>query len=244
MEAIDYKVGSKQSILDPRTKFLLLVTISSLMLSSGNDGVMRIMKPVLMFIPFVLVLIEGKSKLAFNYVAFYIICFGIEMILLKQNTQSFVNFMLLACCAVMTRFAPGIMMGRFLLATTSVSEFVTAMKKMHLPDQVIIPMSVIFRFFPTIAEEYGSINDAMRMRGILMGRRSPIDVFEYRLVPLIISTVKIGDELSAAALTRGLSSPDKRTNYCKIGIKAQDIFLMVLCFICIVAYFFRHRILL
>ena len=32
-------------------------------------------------------------------------------------------------------------------------------------------------------------------------------MLEYRLVPLMVSVVKIGDELSAAALTRGAWSP-------------------------------------
>ena len=51
---------------------------------------------------------------------------------------------------------------------------------------------------------------------------------EYRLVPLMISVVKIGDELSQAALTRGLGAPVKRTNICKIGFKAQDVLLLLL----------------
>lgn len=48
-------------------------------------------------------------------------------------------------------------------------------------------------------------------------------MLEYRLVPLIISIVKIGDELSAAALTRGLGAPGKRTDICNIGFHVQDI---------------------
>ncbi len=35
-----------------------------------------------------------------------------------------------------------------------------SMKKLHLPEQIIIPMSVIFRFFPTVVEEYNAIGDA------------------------------------------------------------------------------------
>ena len=72
-------------------------------------------------------------------------------------------------------------------------------------------MSVMFRFFPTVAEESRSINDAMRMRGV--GLRSigdnPTVLLEYRLVPLLMAVVKIGDELSASALTRGLGGPEK-----------------------------------
>lgn len=40
---------------------------------------------------------------------------------------------------------------------------------------------------------------------------------------MMICSIKIGEELSAAALTRGLGAPVRRTNICKIGFKALDI---------------------
>ena len=94
-------------------------------------------------------------------------------------------------------------------------------------------MSVIFRFFPTIsAEEYQAIRDAMKMRGIRFGGKNPFLMVEYRLVPLMVSVVKIGDELSAAALTRGLGAPVKRTNVCQIGFHIQDMIAVLLCALC------------
>ena len=43
---------------------------------------------------------------------------------------------------------------------------------------------------------------------------------------------KIGDELSAAALTRGLGAPVKRTNVCQIGFHIQDMIAVLLCALC------------
>ena len=43
------------------------------------------------------------------------------------------------------------------------------------------------------------------------------------------SSVRIGEELSASALTRGLGGPEKRTNVCRIGFRAQDAALLLLC---------------
>ena len=54
-------------------------------------------------------------------------------------------------------------------------------------------------------------------------------MLEYRLVLLMISVVKIGDELSAAALTRGLGAPGKRADLCEIGFHWQDVLLIALC---------------
>lgn len=105
-----------------------------------------------------------------------------------------------------------------------------------------LALAVIFRFFPTIGEEYQAIRDAMKMRGIRFGGKNPFLMVEYRLVPLMVSVVKIGDELSAAALTRGLGAPTKRTNVCQVGFHAQDVAAMFLCAACFVVFLFRNQI--
>jgi energy-coupling factor transport system permease protein len=80
----------------------------------------------------------------------------------------------------------------------------------------------MIRFFPTVAEENAAISDAMRMRGIRLFGLNVMDTLEYRMVPLMMSAVKIGEDLSASALTRGLGAPIQRTNICKIGFSWLD----------------------
>ena len=48
---------------------------------------------------------------------------------------------------------PIFMAGILLMKTTSVSEFMLSFERMHLPNKLIIPLSVMFRFIPTISEE-------------------------------------------------------------------------------------------
>lgn len=228
MEQLTYPAKRRGLLLDPRTKLFMLITVTSLMLSTGNGGVMNMVKPVLSIIPFVLLLSERKWKTAAKYLVLYIVCFALERAAL-HTLSGMASFILLAVCSVMTRFAPGFMMGAFLIATTSVSDFIAAMKRMHVTEKIVIPLSVIFRFFPTIREENAAIRDAMRMRGIRFRGKHPGKMIEYRLIPLMISIVKIGDELSAAALTRGLGAPVKRTDICKIGFHIQDVIMLVLC---------------
>lgn len=220
-------------LLDPRTKLLMLVAVTTLMFSSGNGGVMNLVKPALSVLPFLLLLSEQKWKTAAKYMVLYIACFALERVALNFMS-GLASFLTLAVCSVMTRFAPGIMMGAFFVASTSVSDFIAAMKRMHVTEKIIIPMSVIFRFFPTIREENSAIGDAMRMRGIRFGGKHPGKMLEYRLIPLMISIVRIGDELSAAALTRGLGAPVKRTDICDIGFHIQDIIMIALCVVCFV----------
>ena len=98
-----------------------------------------------------------------------------------------------------------------------------------MPQAITIPMSVMFRLFPTIGSEWRSIRRAMTMREIRLGGAKGGQVLEYQLVPMMTSTVRIGEELSASALTRGLGAPVKRTNICRIGFRVQDAVLLAGC---------------
>lgn len=228
MDALASVPARKGLRLDPRTKLLLLLTVTTLMFSTGNTGVMNVVKPVLSVLPFLLLLSEGRWRTALKYLGLYAVCFVLERLALHVLT-GLPAFLLLTLTSIMTRFAPGIMVGAFLVASTSVSDFLAAMKRMRVSEKILIPLSVIFRFLPTIGEENAAIRDAMRMRGIRFGGKHPGRMLEYRLVPLMISIVKIGDELSAAALTRGLGAPGKRTDLCEIGFHWQDVLLIALC---------------
>lgn len=231
----------KGIVLDPRTKLFMLVTITTLMFSTSNEGIMNVVKPILSLIPFALILSERRFKTAGKYALLYVVCFILERLALNV-WSGMLSFMVLAVSSIMTRFAPGIMTGAYLISSTSVSEFIGAMERMHITEKIIIPLSVIFRFFPTIGEEYQAIRDAMKMRNIRFGGRNPFLMIEYRLIPLMVSVVKISDELSAAALTRGLGAPVRRTNVCEIGFHVQDIIAIVLCLACFAVFFLQKYI--
>lgn len=231
----------KGIVLDPRTKLFMLVTITTLMFSTSNEGIMNVVKPILSLIPFALILSERRFKTAGKYALLYVACFILERLALNV-WSGMLSFMVLAVSSIMTRFAPGIMTGVYLISSTSVSEFIGAMERMHITEKIIIPLSVIFRFFPTIGEEYQAIRDAMKMRNIRFGGRNPFLMIEYRLIPLMVSVVKISDELSAAALTRGLGAPVRRTNVCEIGFHVQDIIAIVLCLACFAVFFLQKYI--
>ena len=153
-EILSATVDSRNGIvLDPRTKLFMLITITTLMFSTSNDGIMNIVKPILSLIPFALILSEHKFKTAGKYAVLYAVCFVLERLALNV-WSGMISFLILAATSIMTRFAPGIMTGAYLISSTSVSEFISAMERMHVTEKIIIPLSVIFRFFPTIKEEY------------------------------------------------------------------------------------------
>jgi energy-coupling factor transport system permease protein len=212
--------------LDPRTKIFLTVTTTAIMLIKGSGGLVDVARIMLSVIPFVLLVASRRIHTAVIYASLFAASF-VTAQLFGSMVNGFPAFLLFGCFYTFTRILPGIMMGYLTVSTTTVSEFTASMERMHLPQQIIIPISVMFRFFPTVKEEMAAINDAMRMRGITF--LNPMKMLEYRLIPMMICSVKIGEELSAAALTRGLGSPVKRTNVCKVGFCFFDIFALAIC---------------
>ena len=142
-------------VLDPRTK-LLLVTTTTLMFSTSNQGWMIPVKLLLSLIPFALLLCARRVKTAGQYLLLYAACFAAERLAMNV-LHGLPSFLLLAVSSIMTRFAPGLMVAAYLVSTTAVSEFIAAMEKMHVSEKITIPLSVIFRFLPTISEEAQSI---------------------------------------------------------------------------------------
>ena len=209
--------------LDPRTKLILLIVINVIMMGGGIEGVAIMVRPVLGLIPFILLLAEGRIKFAFIYLPLYAMAaFGESYLVL--HTAGLANLLTIIASGLITRFMPCLVMGYYVVTTTTVSEFIASMELMHVTPKIVIPLSVMFRFFPTVLEEAGSISDSMKIRGIGGGAilKNPVAALEYRVVPLMVCIVKIGEELSAAALTRGLGSPVKRTNICRIGFQWWD----------------------
>ena len=227
--------STKGITLDPRTKIILMLVANIPVFTTDRWYVLAMAAAI----PLSLMLFATMYRPALTCAGLYTMALLVEPILMNMAVGA-LSVIIGLMAGVILRMMPGILMGYFLLTTTMVSEFVAAMERIHMPKQIIIPFSVMFRFFPTIKEEAGAITDAMRMRGVSFGktRGGIISLMEYRMVPLFISCVKIGDELSSSALTRGLGSPIKRTNICQVGFHGVDI--MYLCFAVVIVVLFMH----
>lgn len=222
------KSTSHKSLLDPRTKLLLLAFVSVFVLGNAGGDAAAEFRVALNYLPLLLLFGAKRWGAVLFAVIFYTLSYLLS-IYVMPHCSGFLNFLLLAMCGIVLRFLPGILTGMFVVSTTTVSEFVAAMERMHVSQKITIPLAVMFRFFPTVVEEAGSINKAMSMRDIKFGGTKALQMMEYRLIPMMTCSVKIGQELSAASLTRGLGGPNKRTNICKIGFGWCD----VITFICL-----------
>ncbi|MCR4794324.1 MAG: energy-coupling factor transporter transmembrane protein EcfT [Ruminococcus sp.] len=222
-------IENRGLVLDPRTKLAVMITLVVFALGgTGSDiAAVRVGTVALSALPIVLLATAKQWKKAVSFGAVYAVLKAAELLLVPKLTGIALSLLGL-CCMIFVRLMPSLIMGTYMLSSTTVSDFIAAMHRMHVPQQITIPLSVMFRFFPTVIEEFAAINTAMKMRDIRIGGKNAEKFIEYRLVPLMVCSVNIGSELSAAALTRGLGVRVRRTNICKIGFHLQDIAVLLM----------------
>lgn len=211
--------------LNPIAKFIAFFAANAVMFSQKSY-----ICELAFFSIIFLTAINGKIyKAAMKYTLFYLILLMID-ISLNTNTATAITIVVIVA-RFLRMFTPIIFSAQVLISTTSTSEFISAFQKIRLPMSFIIPFAVLVRFIPTVKEEAESINHAMSYRGIKLNAKSvichPIKVIEYILVPLVISSVNVMDELAAASMTRGLNSEATRTSICDVRLKIQDAFLII-----------------
>lgn len=145
--------------------------------------------------------------------------------------------MFVAFLGLVHKVYPCGLLSGIVLSTTKISEFLSAMNRVHAPKKLVIPLAVMLRYVPTIQEDWHFIKDAMKMRDVspsLRGViRNPGMTVDCIYVPLMMAASKAADELSIASVTRGIENPKPRTCLVQIKFGVADI-LVLLCFL---AYF-------
>ena len=203
--------------LDPRTGLILLVLSNIVAFTQESILVGNIWIGVLA----ILLLCCGCGKAAIKYVVVLIILLSLQYYIfpvapkfLVTTFSIFINYS--------HKMFPCLMVSTLLIKKTSIRELVLAMRKCHIPERFIIPLSVTLRYFPTIREEAGYILDAMKLRRI-----STFKKLECIIVPLMISATTTAEELSAAAVTRGIENPVKKTSAIKLHFGIADILCII-----------------
>lgn len=103
--------------------------------------------------------------------------------------------------------------------------------KLHAPKSLGIATSVLLRFIPTIHTEFSFIRNSLKFRGIGLSVGQTLAMlprmFEYLLVPLLIRTARISEELSAAAIVRGVRLDNAIVSIEPVHFGKSDIVLSI-----------------
>ena len=216
-------LGSKY---DLRTKIILLISANILIFL----GFGLIYQSLISLYFIAIIISDGYIKSAIKYILFFLISIVIEKAIIYFD-MSFIMNLIMFIFAVGRKFLPCIIIGKWILNSTSVSIAVSTLQKVKLPRDSLIMISVIFRCLPTIKDEWSHINIAMKTRGINFNLnnliKKPALILEYFFVPLFVSVLEIGDELSQSAIIRGLDAPIIKTSRHLIKFRTKDLCIII-----------------
>ncbi len=211
----------KPRAFDPRTKLaLMLICVLCASLAPGLGWQMA-----LVMLIGLLAAASGKGRYALKgLIAYALICL---LTVATRNAFSGVWRAIFAAFLGLVHkvYACGMLAG-LTIATTRVGEFLSAMERLHCPKRLTIPIAVMLRYLPTIREDWRFIKDAMRLRDVsptLLGfLKAPAATVNCIYVPLLTAASRAADELSIAAVTRGVENPKRRTCLIRIQMRATD----------------------
>ena len=150
----------RPSFLDPRTKILIWL-LANVVVFTWSPAVFQLSVMVAYLILF---LVERKGTMLAGLLATYLAILAIQYWLLPLLPGS-----LATVVATVTYFIlvfPCIAGGAYLIATTSVSQFMAALERMGAPRSFSITLAVTLRFLPALRQDLRHIWDAMNLRNI------------------------------------------------------------------------------
>lgn len=175
---------------------------------------------------------NGLKKEALKNILFFgALCLIVPNVDVARSMNA-ILMMVFMLFAVFRMFYLPFSAGSFFVKTSDVGSVISSMDKIRLPRAVSIPIAVMFRFFPSFREESRNIKLAMRIRGITF--KNPISYIEYVMVPLLVISANISDDIAKAAETKCIENPIKKTRYISVRLKIVDLVYVLLMLIMII----------
>lgn len=216
---------SEKFKLDFRTKMLMSLCLSYTLILGNIQTKFSIVAAAYSLLPYVFLLLNREKKAAVKGILFIMAAYIIQ----KEwvfSAGGFLGSLFLFITMMFLRLLPGFVMARFALASSTMSHMTSALKKMHFPVVLIIPITVMARFFHTAREVYNQVKDAMYLHGLTNRRLffHPVKLFEYRMVPLFMVLTKTADVIKimedTICINQCLNEEEncnlKATDYCPV----------------------------
>ncbi len=206
--------------LDPRT-WLFLLAAANIAAWSARDG----FYDGLLFLIFITGLLCGVRKFSLKMAALYAFFAALQELGLLQGAALW-QILTATCMMLLQKTLPVVWLAGVMMETVRVNELLAAFQTIRLPKRLSVPLAVALRYGPTVREEWRSIHQALRLRGLspfsAAACKNPLRVLECVYVPLLIGALQTADELAASAMARGLENPAPRTSFVALGFSMAD----------------------
>lgn len=216
----------KTAVFDVRTLLLLDILIMIFMLISGKPEVTLSSFMLAAAVPVITGLYGVLLCYAFLFAGlfvYYQFIFHSAIPLFHSAVFSVIGVF----SFIVQRIIPFMLLGTVIQKQKNISEITMALERMRLPRGIILSIAVMFRYFPAIKEDFFVIIDSMKLKGLYTSKRSallhPIRTMEFIIVPMLFKSLRTAEELSCAALIKGIENTGKKTSYFDVRLRSVDL---------------------
>ena len=217
---------NKTTVFDMRTLLFLDILIMVFMLISGKPEVTLSSFIVAAAVP----VITGLYGALVCYAILFAVFFSYYQLIFHLKLPAFQSafFSVIGILAfIVQRIIPFMLLGTVIKKQKNISEITMALDRMRLPRGIILSIAVMFRYFPAIKDDFLIIIDAMKLKGLYTSKRAavihPIRTMEFVLVPILFKSLRTAEELSCAALVKGIENTGKKTSYFDVKLRSVDL---------------------
>lgn len=207
----------EKSILDPRTNILFWILCMG---AVGIDNKILIFECNLLALVFSLAnrryKIFGMTSIIMGLI------YGLEIIYPNEITMFTAN--------LFPRFILIFLLFPIILGGRGATNMLAALRKIRMPDKLLLIFAVSFRFFPVLRNDFNLLRQVLKNRGSCKHKniiKEKKEYLEALIVSLIFRVIRIGETLSASAETRGIDLNHKKSSYVTLEFHVCDYILMM-----------------
>ncbi|MEW5866471.1 MAG: energy-coupling factor transporter transmembrane component T [Bacillota bacterium] len=131
-----------------------------------------------------------------------------------------------------------------LTLTTPLDDFLQLLRLLRVPYELSFIITTGVRFVPTMEKKAAMVLDAQRARGAMVetgGMIQRIKAYVPVMVPMIVDSIRMSENLACAMLNRGYGSTRNWTALKKMAMDPRDYFVLAACFAAAVAAILAAR---
>ncbi|QUH22459.1 energy-coupling factor transporter transmembrane protein EcfT [Methanobacterium alkalithermotolerans] len=211
--------------LDPRTKLILVVAITLMCTIINNIFLLLSIGAGL-----IILLTFSKTLKRVSALLGFFLIFAAAAISLTAIITRDINYALEYFSPFLARFFIIICAGLLFAFTTPPQRFAQSLQQMRIPTSITFTLGITLRYIPTLAREAESIFQSLKLRGIHLSKwdyiRRPSMIYRGIIIPLIIRSIKLSDEIAIAAESRAFKSNKSRSSLKKLTIGKNDVLFL------------------
>ena len=161
---------------------------------------------------------------------------GLEWVLLHNGSEfaamagRFKSQILASFHIPFLRLIPSINVLLALSLTVHLQRFINAMKMLRLPRIIYLPLTVFCRFVPEFIQNVRQLREAVLLRGLSVSFGSlflhPVHSLRLTLVPLVVRTFRMADNLAVAAEMKRIGYIKQPTMLAPLAFRKTDFVAM------------------